>query len=117
MTLDGFPVIMQKKLAYQDFADIQTGDNINKVGSIDPVIPQYVEFFDSSSDAALKGYIGIGAGPTSIHLLTDGILKIEYERTGDDDYVITNIVYSEDFVLDGLFGETCYRISELDYVN
>lgn len=116
MTLDGFPVIMQKRLDYKQFADIQVGDNIEKVESVDPIIPLYVKFFDTGSDAAIKGYSEIGAGPTTIHLLTDGILKIEYERSKDNDYLITNIVYCEDFVLEGLNGKTCYQISELDYV-
>ena len=116
MTLDGFPVIMQKKLEYKNFTDIQLGDSIKVVKSIDPIITQYIEFFDTGSDAALKGYNDIGADPTSVHLLTDGILKIEYKRTEDDDYVITNIIYSEDFVLEGLDGRTCYKIHENDYV-
>ena len=116
MTLDGFPVIMQKKLAYKDFADIQMGDSIKIVESIDPIITQYVEFFNTGSEAALEGYSKMGAEPTTIHLLTDGILKIEYKRNEEDDYVITNIIYSEDFVLEGLDGKTCYKISELDYI-
>lgn len=114
-TMDGFPVIMQKRLAFEDFENIRTGDSIKLVEEIDPIISQYIQFFDTGSDEALKGYTERGVGPTSIHLLTDGILKIEYQRT-DGDYVITNIVYKADFILDGLNGQTCYQISELDYV-
>lgn len=80
MTLDGFPIIMKKQLRYKDFAEIKVGDKASLVESIDPIISQYVRFFDTGSDEALKGYTERGAGPTSIHLLTDGILKIEYER-------------------------------------
>ena len=116
MTLDGFPVIMQKKLEYKDFVNIKKGDSIKIVESIDSIITQYVKFFDTGSDAALEGYREIGAASASIHLLADGILKIEYERTEDDDYIITDIIYSKDFVLEGLDGKTCYEISELDYV-
>ena len=51
-----------------------------------------------------------------MHLLTDGILKIEYQRDSALGYAITDIIYSEDFGLDGLYGETCYRITVADYV-
>lgn len=54
---------------------------------------------------------------TSVHVLTDGILKIEYDRTDDMEYVIKNIVHNEDFILDGLDGQPCYRIHEIDYVD
>lgn len=116
MTLDGFPIIMQKKLAFKDFKNIQTGDSIKLIETIDPIISQYIQFFDTGTDEALEGYTKRGAGPASIHLLSDGILKIEYKRSKDNDYVITNIVYSEDFVLEGLSGKTRYQILELDYV-
>lgn len=115
MTLDGFPVIMQKKLSFGDFENIRTGDSIRLVEAIDPIVSQYISFFDTGTDEALEGYAHKGAGAASVHLLTDGILKIEYKRNKDD-YVITNIVYNEDFVLEGLCGKTCYEISELDYV-
>jgi hypothetical protein len=115
MTLDGFPVIMQKKLEYKDFTYIKKGDSIKIVENIDSIITQYIRHFDTISDDFLDGYSKKGAGATSIHLLTDGILKIVYERTNGD-YVITNIMYSKDFVLEGLDGKTCYKISELDYL-
>jgi hypothetical protein len=116
MTLDGFPVIMQKKLEYKDFKEIQLGNSIGLVEKIDPVIPQYVKFFDTITDDFLKGYTEKGAPPTSVHLLTDGILKIEYDRV-DGQYIITNMVYNKDFVLEGLDGKTCYKILDIDYVN
>ena len=107
---------MQKQLDYKDFIDIKVGDKASLVESIDPIISQYVRFFDTSSDEFLKGYTIRGAGPTSIHLLTDGILKIEYERISLGDYKITNIEYKEDFILSGFYGDTCYKIAECDYV-
>lgn len=115
MTLDGFPVIMQKKLEYKDFTYIKKGDSIKIVENIDSIITQYIRHFDTISDDFLDGYSKKGAGATSIHLLTDGILKIVYERTNGD-YVIINIMYSKDFVLEGLDVKTCYKISELDYL-
>jgi hypothetical protein len=117
MILDGYPVIMKEKISYEDFSKIRVGDSIEEVNQIDPIIELYIKQFEMRPEAYYEMDKENGIYFTSVHLLMDGILKIEYERTGDDDYVITNIVYSEDFVLDGLFGETCYRISELDYVD
>lgn len=114
--LDGFPVLMKEKLSYSHFSDLSIGDSITKVGNIDPVIAVYKGIFDAGTDIALENYAKMGAPPTSIHLLTDGILKIEYKRTETDDYVITDIIYNEDFILQGLAGETCYRIADVDYI-
>ena len=116
-TLDGFPIIMMKRLEYKDFETIEVGCPIDMVRAIDPVVSEYIISYDSGSDIALENYTKIGAPPTSIHLLTDGILKIEYKRTESDDYVITDIVYGEDFILEGLYGETCYRIADVDYIS
>ena len=116
-TLDGFPVIMQKKLEYNDFEDIEIGNRASLVEETDSVMIEYIRFFDIMSDETLNGFTKVGAGATSIHLLTDGILKIEYKRIALGDYEITSIEYNEDFVLSGLNGDTCYKIAECDYVN
>lgn len=52
---------------------------------------------------------------SSLHLLSDGILKIDYDRKGED-YIVCDITYGEDFVLEGKYGETCYKIFIEDYV-
>ena len=114
---DGFPIIMKKKLAYKDFSSLQPGHNMRKVEEIDPVIPLYRRVFDEATDHVLKLNKERGIYLTSVHLLTDGILKIEYYRTDDREYIIRNIVYNEDFVLNGLDGQTCYRIHDEDYVD
>ena len=114
---DGFPIIMKKKLAYKDFSRLQPGHNMRKVEEIDPVIPLYRRVFDEATDHVLKLNKERGIYLTSVHLLTDGILKIEYYRTDDREYIIRNIVYNEDFVLNGLDGQTCYRIHDEDYVD
>lgn len=115
-TLDGFIVLMWKKLSFNDFSGIKIGDSMELVEKIDPVIKYYKQVFDAGNDIAIENYTKMGAPPTSVHLLTDGILKIEYDRV-DGNYVITNIVYNKDFVLDGLDGKTCYKITDADYVD
>ena len=115
LRIDGFPIIMSKVLEYKDFSDINIGDKSSEVDSIDPVTSIYTQIWDEGPDDILNMFIKEGAGPTSIHLLKDGILKIEYKRIEPGDYEITDIEYNEDFTLTGFDGDTCYKISELDY--
>lgn len=113
--LDGYPIIMKETLSYKDFSGIQIGDSIEKVSSIDSIIPLYYETFELASEAGYESIKKQGIYFTSMHLLSDGILKIEYDRK-DGDYVIINITYSEDFVLEGEYRESCYKIYEMDYL-
>ncbi|MHB1344413.1 MAG: hypothetical protein ACYCX3_08665 [Thermoleophilia bacterium] len=113
---DGFPILMKKKLAYEDFAGIEVGDGIAEVEGVDPVAALYRGVFDTYNDVYIENTTSHGWPPTSVHLLTDGILKIEYRRDKALGYAITNIAYSADFVLDGLDGKTSYKIDEADYV-
>jgi hypothetical protein len=115
--LSGFPVVMERKLEYSEFTGLQVGDSISEVIAVDPVADRYRQHFELGNDIYLENLTQRGAPPTSIHLLSDGILKIEYTRNSDDDYAITNLVYSPDFVVDGLDGKTCYLIAEVDYVD
>lgn len=114
--VDGFPVLMKNKLPYQEFASLKVGDGIEAVAGIDSIADTYRRLFDTENDMALENYTGRGAPPTSIHLLSDGILKIQYARDSTMGYVITDIVYSPDFVLQGFDGKTNYKIDEMDYV-
>lgn len=116
MFTDGFPVVMKEKLSYSDFSQLKLGDNLNMVESIDSIMPLYTRYFDQATDSVLERNKKVGRYLTSIHLLSDGILKIEYDKV-DGNYVITNIVYNKDFILDGLNGKTCYKILDEDYVD
>jgi hypothetical protein len=113
---DGFPVVMKEKLSYHDFTVLQKGDSIKKVESVDPVMPIYLKKFDEITESTIEQLTKNDDYLKSIHLLSDGILKIEYERT-DGGYVVRSILYNEDFVLDGINGQTCYRINDADYID
>lgn len=106
---------MKKKLSHEKFAGLTVSDGIAKVESVDPVSKVYREMFDRVSDDAVEKRTSLGMPPTSVHLLTDGILKIEYRRDNALGYAITDLAYRPDFVLAGLAGKTCYRIDEGDY--
>jgi hypothetical protein len=115
-TVDGFPILMAKALAYGDFAALKVGDNMDAVSKLDPVVAKYKAVFDTGKDEAIEFYANLGAPPTTVHLLTDGVLKIEYARKAGVGYVITDLVYSPDFTLEGLDGQTNYAIAKADYV-
>lgn len=71
---------------------------------------------NDAPDGFLDGYTQEGAPPSSVHILKDGVVKLEYKRTADKDYEIVNITYREDFILEGLDGKTDYRIAPADYL-
>ncbi len=115
--LDGFPVKMSKKRPYSDFASLQPGDLYEEVVALEPSIDsQFREKWDNFSDSPLEKVIEDGDGPATIHILTDGAIKIDYIRNSNKQYVISNIIYAKDFVLEGLDGKTCYEIHPDDYV-
>ncbi len=116
MFLDGFPVIMKEKLSYSDFAGLKAGDDIKIVEGIDPVVTLYTGSFDSISDNVLVERGDKFKFFTTIHLLSDGILKIEYERESVGNYIIKDIIFAEDFALNGANGETNYKIAAEDYI-
>ena len=113
---DGFPILMKKRLVHEEFAGLAIGDGIAEVERVDPAASVYREWFGRLNDIAIENYTKKGKPPTSVHLLADGVLKIEYRGDQTLGYAITNIVYDPGFVLDGFDGETCYRIDEADYV-
>lgn len=115
MFLTGYPIIMKETLAYNDFSKIQVGDSIEKVGSIDSTIPLYNEIFEMKSEITYERNKEQGIYFTSMHLLSDGILRIDYDRV-DGDYVVIDITYNKDFVLEGEYRESCYKIYEMDYL-
>ena len=115
LVVDGFPIIMSKALEYGDFADVKIGDSSEKVQNIDPITSLHTRHWDDCPEDLINIYIEEDAGPTSVHLLKDGILKFEYNRIESGEYEIIDMEYNEDFILTGLDGETCYKISELDY--
>jgi hypothetical protein len=113
--LDGYPIVLKEKRLYKDFSEIAVGDSIEKVGCIDKIIPLYIQIFDLLPETYYERNKENGKYFSSIHLLSDGILKIDYDRKGED-YIVVSITYGEDFVLEGEAGDTCYKIFEEDYI-
>lgn len=106
---------MKETLSYNDFSEIQVGDSIEKVSKIDSIIPLYNEKFEKRSEIIYERNKEQGIYFTSMHLLSDGILRIDYDRK-DGDYVVIDITYNKDFVLEGEYRDSCYKIFEADYL-
>lgn len=99
----GFPIWMRETLSYADFKDVKKGMNVKDVAKIDSAMNDYLEQFSSLSFEEYELRYKAGMPFISMHLLTDGILKIVYDVTADD-IVVKNIIYSQDFTMGGLEG-------------
>jgi hypothetical protein len=116
MFTDGFPIVMKKVLSYNDFADIHLGSSSLDVAEIDPIITLYTRIFDGWPSEQIVRIEAMGLYLDTIHLLSDGILKITYRRDGRI-YYITSMTFNDDFTLDGFYGATTYKIIDKDYMN
>lgn len=115
MFLTGYPIIMKETLSHKDFSKIKVGDSIEKVRNIDSIIPLYHEIFEKRPAVIYESDKEQGVYFTSMHLLSDGIMRIDYDRK-DGDYVIIDVTYNKNFILEGEYRETCYKIFEQDYI-
>ena len=107
---------------------------MDDVMAIDPSA-KYVEYLYSfRSDRGIEYDVTYNNQPiNTVHLLTDGVMKITYERSGEEGsyvYTITDIEYHDDFKMKIVFEypsinsegeiktiETDYRIAKEDYVD
>ena len=118
---NGYSMISSKKLSYADMKALKTGQTMDDVIVIDPSA-KYVEYLYSfRSDKAIKYDIThLNLPINTVHLLTDGVMKLTYERSGEEGsyvYTITDIEYHDDFKMEGHGGITDYRIAKEDYVD
>ncbi len=102
----------EKSLAYEDFQDVKAGDNINKVISIDNAALLSRTLFEWNVSLFGEEYYTNGAD-SSVHLLTDGILEVQY-LIKDGELYVESMNYYEDYMYmtSGLYrvtGETAYK--------
>ena len=115
----GVAVVVKDKLSHDDFSAIQVGDTIAAVEAIDSTATIMRRFVDSATGydpASVELYDADGYPITTVHYLTDGLLKIEYgQMTENREPVITNIEFSEDYKMtDALGREVNYKIFDND---
>jgi hypothetical protein len=111
---DGYPIIMENKLSYANFASVRIGEPIENVESVDSVTAIYLRAL-TEHDQSGSVNRPFDWSPVSLHLLSDGVLKIVY-RYHDGAFTVSSMVFNQDFTLDGALGKTCYRILDEDYV-
>ena len=117
-TVCGFPVIIESVHSSADFSALSVGDSIDEVEKIDSIITQYKKFLldiaevdQNSADSLAE----IGYPVTSVHYLSDGIIKIEYGMDDSGTLYITNIEHSDDYALINPVGQTIdYTILDID---
>ena len=113
----GYPIIMKKTLTSSDFNSLKLGDSIEKVENIDPITSLFKDGYDKLNDDLInKWYILGNEKISSIHLLTDGILRIDYERFGTGNYTIVNMSFSSESIVNLIGGPVCYTIYPEDFI-
>lgn len=126
----GYTLYSSKKLSYADMKSLKMGQEIEEVMAIDPTAQYVKAFYDGLPSETIGDYEHYWQQPiTTVHLLTDGIMKITYERRGAQGnyvYTITDIEYHSDFKMESIIGdvygtllkeEIDYRIANEDYVD
>lgn len=106
-------VYVKKRLEKKDFNGIQKGMKIQEVEKIDPVTSSYLAYVSRPDLQPFTSF-------TSAHLLTDGILVIQYHRNQENKWVIDEWWYNKsykwytnDVVGDVVFD---YTILPQDYI-
>lgn len=114
----GHPIIMIRSLVKDDFDDITIGDKMQDLESIDPIVTLYKQGYDSIPDEMTKKlYVDGKETISTVHLLKDGILRYDYDRLSEGNYVIKNIIFSDKFILPEMGGDINYGIYDDDYVS
>ena len=112
---NGFPIVVGELLPYKAFEQLKVGDTIDSVEEIDPIAVFTKRRFEYCAPNVAASNAKRGYPITSIHYLSDGLLKIEYEMLEDSSLVISKMVYSPDYTLKHTVGEVInYRIEPID---
>lgn len=119
----GYTLVIAEEHSHSDFKRLKIGDPIQEVIKIDEAASlSYRQWMNDKFTGAERKYmvfnawIDKGWPYSTVHYLSDGLLKIEYRMLGDDQTIyITNIVFSKDRTLTDTEGTTInYTIDERD---
>ena len=113
MPMAGVPVLMAKKLSYDDYAGVEKGMDVKELADIDPIMAIYSDYFENVfwNRPIMESW----AKPVeTVSILSDGALRITYKRV-DGNYFVETVEFSEDFTFEGYYETICYRIAEVDY--
>jgi len=98
-------IYVKKKISHSEFEKVKIGDSIERVEEIDPATELYKnELIDTESFS-------------TIHLLTDGVMLVHYNKSGED-YKVSVIDYFDDFIISFDDHDTTYdcRIRQEDFI-
>ncbi len=117
--LQGYPVLVKDIQSYKDFKNIRIGSSIDEVSKVDPVAglhkKQFTEVWELNYEGAKNGGADKGLSCVTMHYLSDGLLKIEYEMLESGEYVVSNIIYSKDRIIPDIYDkEVDYNILDID---
>lgn len=114
----GYPIIMKESLCLTAFSELHIGDSISDVEKIDPIAAQYRRGYDTLSDELIQQlYVDGREKISTVHLLTDGIVRINYNRNSSGEYIIEQIILADDYTIPVLGGKLCYLIYPEDYIS
>lgn len=101
LQMDYFGTVYSLKvLSYNSFAKLKTGDAMDMVEAIDPATTAWnwygtYQLPEANTERGRHHY----SEAQTLHLLTDGILRVNYTLSEDDKYLIRDLEYSPDFIL------------------
>lgn len=111
----GHALIVSFVNEYSSFSSLKPGASIDKVIEIDRNAIVYKHIADSYAPGRLEDFKNNEEVFTSLHYLSDGILKIEYAVNEDNELVVSSIEYSKNYQLPDCNGEMVdYRLCEVD---
>ncbi|MDR1927623.1 MAG: hypothetical protein LBQ33_03170 [Oscillospiraceae bacterium] len=117
--LTGRVILMCDALSYEEFRGIAKGNTMDDVVAVDRAARLYARGYDKTEVSWILGGNAEGSNIVTVHLLTDGVLRIEYvldETAALRKYVISKMQYAADFNLTDGGVTNCYRILQKDYV-
>ena len=130
-TICGYPILPRGPLPYEAFAELGAGDPIEAVVSIDPSaelarhllldvfkITQYETMFEQLGSFAVVDGNTVAKTISTLHYLTDGVLRIDYTLNENKELVIAAMTYGADWKLANAGGVIIdYRIlpGDLDF--
>ena len=130
-TICGYPILTRGPLPYEAFAELGAGDPIEAVVSIDPSaelarhllldvfkITQYETMFEQLGSFAVVDGNTVAKTISTLHYLSDGVLRIDYTLNENKELVIAAMTYGADWKLANAGGVIIdYRIlsGDLDF--
>ena len=118
MAYSGFPVLIGEMKSYNDYSSIKAGSTIEELAMVDSAAEFYRRYlidFWKVDPVSVKNSAKSNFPCTSVHYLSDGLLKIEYEMPEEGKLVISKIDFSLEYTFKDISGtDINYKILDRD---